>query len=490
VPSHLILVENPKDWAAEFPDVELITARDYLMQPEQYKTKGLHIVNLCRSYRYCSTGYYCSLLAEARRHKIVPSVRTITDLASKAIYSLNVEDLDDLIQRVLRKRARDTQEIAFEANIFFGQSEDRELQELARQIFDLFQAPLLRVEFRRQQRWEIASLRPVPLRGLTPEQGSFFSDSLNTYLSSRWRTRRARPQPYYDFAILYNPDEQLPPSNMGALRRFIEAGKKVDADVELITRKDYNRLAEYDALLIRETTAINHHTYRFAKKAEAEGIVVIDDPDSIVKCTNKVYLAELLAFNRVATPRTLVLRKGEAADLEAAVGYPAVLKIPDGSFSRGVHKASSPAEAAEITTRLFRDSDLILAQEYLYTEYDWRIGILNNEVLFACRYFMSPKHWQIVRHDARGRATEGGYASFALEDVPPQVIKVALAAARLIGNGLYGVDVKERDGQVYVIEVNDNPNLESGVEDGILGAELYRRILAELVRRIELRRAN
>ena len=52
------------------------------------------------------------------------------------------------------------------------------------------------------------------------------------------------------------------------------------------------------------------------------------------------------------------------------------------------------------------------------------------------------------------------------------------------------MDVKERDGQVYVIEVNDNPNLESGVEDGILGAELYHRILAELVRRIELRRAS
>ena len=213
-------------------------------------------------------------------------------------------------------------------------------------------------------------------------------------------------------------------------RRFIEAGRKLGADVELITKKDYNRLAEYDALFIRETTNIDHHTYRFAKKADAEGMAVIDDPESIVKCTNKVYLAELLAFNRVATPRTLVLRKGESADLETTVGYPAVLKIPDGSFSRGVHKASTPAEAAEITTRLFRDSDLILAQEYLYTDYDWRIGILNNEVLFACRYFMSPKHWQIVRHDARGRATEGGYASFALEDVPPQVIKVALAAAR------------------------------------------------------------
>ena len=89
MPSHLILVENTKDWAAAFPDVELITARDYLMQPDQYKTKGLHIVNLCRSYRYCSTGYYCSLLAEARRHKIVPSVRTITDLATGLMWLRN-----------------------------------------------------------------------------------------------------------------------------------------------------------------------------------------------------------------------------------------------------------------------------------------------------------------------------------------------------------------------------------------------------------------
>jgi glutathione synthase/RimK-type ligase-like ATP-grasp enzyme len=468
----------------------LITARDYLMNPDRYKSRGLHILNLCRSYRYCTTGYYCSLLAEARRHKIIPSVRTITDLASKAIYSLNVENLDDLIQRVLRKRARDSAETAFEVNIFFGQSEDRELQGIARQIFDLFRAPLLRVELRREQRWEIHSLRAVQLRSLTPEQTGFFSESLNTYLSSRWRTRRARPQPYYDFAILYNPDEKLPPSNMGALRRFVEAGKKVDADVELITRKDYNRLAEYDALLIRETTAINHYTYRFAKKAEAEGIVVIDDPDSIVKCTNKVYLAELLALNRVPVPRTLVLRKGEPADLESTVGYPAVLKIPDGSFSRGVHKAGSPAEAGRITGQLFRDSDLILAQEYLYTEFDWRIGVLNREALFACRYFMSPRHWQIVRHEAGGRATEGGFAGVALEDVPASVMKAALTAARLIGDGLYGVDVKERDGRVYVMEVNDNPNVESGVEDAILGPELYRRILEDLVRRIERGRAS
>jgi len=490
VASHLILVENIKDWSPAFPEVEVITARDYLMKPDQYKAKGTRIVNLCRGYRYCSTGYYCSLLAEARRHKVLPSVRTITDLSSKAIYSLNVEDIDGLVQRVMQKRSRDLQQDQCDAYVFFGQSEDRELQEVARQLFDLFPAPLLRVEFRRQQRWQISSLRPVHLGSMKPEQAAFFTESLNTYLSSRWRSPRARTQARYDFAILHNPDEQLPPSNMAALRRFVEAGKKVGADVELITRKDYNRLAEYDALLIRETTAINHYTYRFAKKAEAEGMVVIDDPDSIVKCTNKVYLAELLAIHRVPTPRTVILRKGEPVDLESTVGYPAVLKIPDGSFSRGIYKAKTAAEGQEYTSRLFRDSDLILAQEFLYTDFDWRVGILNNEVLFACRYFMSPKHWQIVRHDSSGGATEGGFDSVPIEAVPAPVMQAARAAAGLIGNGFYGVDVKERDGKVYVIEVNDNPNVDTGVEDGILGIELYRRILQELARRIEQRRGN
>lgn len=488
--SHLILVENKKHWPAEFPEVNLVTAREYLLEPEKFKTKGTRIISLCRSYRYLSTSYYCSLLAEARAHKIIPSVRTITDLSSKAIYSLNVEDLDDLIQRVLRKHASQLPTVSFDTQVFFGQCNIRELQEIGRQIFDLFPAPLLRIEFRYQQRWQIASIKPITLNNLKTEDHDFFIESLNTYLTSKWRKRRARSQSRYDFAILHNPEEKLPPSNMGALRKFIEAGKKIGADVELITAKDYNRLAEYDALFIRETTAINHHTYRFAKKAETEGIAVIDDPDSIMKCTNKVYLAELLNRNRIPTPHTLILRKGEDVDIENSIGFPAVLKIPDGSFSRGIFKAESEADVKEITARLFQESDLILAQEYLYTDYDWRIGILSNRILFACLYFMSPAHWQIVRHDAGGRATEGGFKSVPVDEVPPDVADAALSAAGLIGNGFYGVDIKERDGKVYVIEVNDNPNAESGVEDGQLGNELYRIIMQDLLNRITLIRGT
>ncbi len=61
-------------------------------------------------------------------------------------------------------------------------------------------------------------------------------------------------------------------------------------------------------------------------------------------------------------------------------------------------------------------------------------------------------------------------------------------AAALIGDGLYGVDIKQTNGALMVIEVNDNPNLDIGVEDAVLKDELYRRVLADLVRRIEARR--
>ena len=61
------------------------------------------------------------------------------------------------------------------------------------------------------------------------------------------------------------------------------------------------------------------------------------------------------------------------------------LKIPDGSFSRGVEKANSREELESIAKMLFEKTELILAQEFLYTEYDWRIGILNGRPFFACQ---------------------------------------------------------------------------------------------------------
>lgn len=54
-------------------------------------------------------------------------------------------------------------------------------------------------------------------------------------------------------------------------------------------------------------------------------MVVIDDPTSILRCTNKVYLADLLRTNKVPTPKTLLLSSTDKQSLEHAIEYLACL---------------------------------------------------------------------------------------------------------------------------------------------------------------------
>jgi glutathione synthase/RimK-type ligase-like ATP-grasp enzyme len=372
---------------------------------------------------------------------------------------------------------------------YFGTTPDPAFQELARLLFERFSCPVLEVTLRFREQWQIVDLKAISHRSLDESLEIVFAEALDKFSKKVWRKGRARKTARYDLAILVNPEEQLPPSNRIALKKFISIGREMGIDVELISQQHYVRLPEFDALFIRETTAIDHHTYRFAKKAEAEGLVVIDDPTSILRCTNKVYLADLFRTHRVPSPKTWLLHKGNAAHLdklEAESGFPVVIKIPDGSFSRGIVKVQNRQELELKVEELFQKSALLLAQEFLYTDFDWRIGIFNNKALYACRYYMVKNHWQIYRHGA-SRTDTGNFDTLPTFEVPKAVLDAALKATQPIGNGLYGVDVKEKNGKGYVIEVNDNPNIDSGVEDKYLGDELYRLIMTEFLRRMENR---
>ena len=297
---------------------------------------------------------------------------------------------------------------------------------------------------------------------------------------------RARAPAKYSLAVLYDPQEKLPPSSPDTLRHFQKFAERHSVEVELLTRKQLAELAEYDGLFIRATTSINDYTYRFARRAMQEGMPVIDDPASMIRCTNKVYLHELMQARGVPSPLTLMLAEDEdLKKAEAALGFPMVVKIPDGSFSRGVHKVADYSELKTLTDRLFEDTDLLIAQKFMPTEFDWRVGVLDGEPLFVCQYQMARGHWQIIKHGPNGAAKEGGFRTLSVADAPKPVIEAALAAARAIGAGLYGVDVKEAGGEVVVIEVNDNPNLEHGVEDLVAKDELWARLLQWFVKRID-----
>lgn len=482
----LIVANRTKEWPLPIPNVEIVDAWSYLTKPEYSGRRNVRLYNLCGSYTYQSTGYYVSLLAEARGHKPVPSIVTLQDAKSQTMVRLVSDDLDDDIQKALAPIQSDT----FTLSVYFGRNTAKRYEQLSRKLFHLFQSPMLRFKFAREDgAWELRSVKVIGATEVPANHWPFVVEAATKHFAGKTVSRPKNAASRYDLAILHDPEEAHPPSDETALKKFIKAGESLGLQVELIQRDDLPRLLEFDALFIRQTTAVNHYTYRFARKAAGEGLVVIDDPESIARCSNKVYLAELLDRHHIPTPRTIVLHRSNINRIEEELGLPCVVKKPDSAFSQGVVKVESPEMLNGHLTEFFGESDLLVAQEFLPTTFDWRIGILDKRPLFACKYYMAHKHWQIINHANAGPRRYGRWETMPVEMAPRKAVAIALKAANLIGDGLYGVDVKESNGKFYIIEVNDNPNIESGVEDEVLRDELYRRIMEIFLTRIERRKA-
>jgi len=478
---HLLIVDNPKKWALDIPGVDIVAAKEYLSDEAYSTLRNVKVFNLCKSYRYQNSGYYVSLLASARGHKPIPNILAIQDLKSQTIIRIASDELDNLIQKSLKTIQTDT----FTLSIYFGKNLAKKYDKLSQRLFAQFQAPLLRGEFiRKDGEWLLKSLQPISSSGVPEDHKPFISKMAQEFFNKR-NIGRSKKETRYDLAILVNPDEELPPSDEKAIQKFIKAAESLDFYTELITKEDYSRINEFDALFIRETTSVNHHTYRMARRASAEGLVVIDDPESILKCTNKVYLAELLKKHHIPAPETMILNRDNRNSVPEKLGYPCILKQPDSSFSQGVMKVDDQEEFERETDLLFEKSDLLIAQKFIPTTFDWRVGILDDKPLYGCRYHMARKHWQIYERTADGKTHEGNADTVPVDEIPENILKYALKAAKLIGNGLYGVDLKEIDGKVYVIEVNDNPSIDSGIEDEYLKEKLYETIIEEILHRIE-----
>jgi len=485
----ILVAESGDDWLGDFGGVETVDPRDYLATPDSGARGRTRVFNLSRSYAYQSMGYYVSLLAEARGERPVPDVTTIQDLSGSAAVRLIPQHLEDLIEKSLKGLTSDE----FVLSVYFGRNLAKKYDRLAKELFNLFQAPLLQFKFSRRSKWRLRRASAISLDAVPKNHREFVAEAASNHFARGLSSRPKRKSMRYDMAILHNPSEgDLAPSDEAALKKLIKAAAGEGINAELITRSDSGRLLEFDALFIRETTAVNHHTYRLARRAEAAGMVVIDDPVSILRCTNKVYLAELLTRAKVLTPETKIVHRRNMDELAQSLSYPCVLKRPDSAFSQGVVKAKNADEFRDRLNEYFVDSELVIAQQYMRTDFDWRIGVMDGRAMFACKYHMARGHWQIAKHgaDSQSKPRFGKCETFPVETAPRKAVATAVKAAGLIGNGLYGVDVKEVDGKFYVIEVNDNPNLDSGVEDAILREDLYRRIMESFTRRIKATKQN
>lgn len=477
-----IVVNQPEKWFFSIENIKVISSQDYLTDPQFSLLKKARIFNLCKDYSYQSKGYYVSLLAEARGHLAIPTVRNIVDLKTLKLVKIVSDEFDDVIQQSLKNiKSRE-----FTLSIYFGQNVAQKYKALSSLFYKHFQVPFLRVKFYHNTKWNIQSIRAISESEIPNEHLESVHVFANQYFSKKRYDTPKLTTSDFDLAILVNPNDPAPPSNTKALKKFIDIAEKMNIYAELIEPKDLSRLSSFDALFIRQSTEVNNEAYAFARKAQQEGLAIIDYPDAILKCCNKVFMAEALNNAHIATPKTIIVHKDNREFVLKQVGLPCVLKAPDSTFSFGVKKAKTEKEYHTLVSEMLKESDLIIAQEFCPSDYDWRIGIIDDKPFFACKYYMAKGHWQIYNWSAKKKNDQDGDADcLPIEEVPKDVLQMAIKSAKLMGKGLYGIDIKVVDNKPMVIEINDNPNIDFGVEDAHYGDLVYTKVLSALKKRLE-----
>jgi glutathione synthase/RimK-type ligase-like ATP-grasp enzyme len=233
---------------------------------------------------------------------------------------------------------------------------------------------------------------------------------------------------------------------MDALMRLGQVAQRLGHRLDVLFRPDLYKIPEYHALLIRTLTNPMNSTYVASQMAQLHDLRVVDDPESIMICCDKVHMYRCLLRHGVSVPATVFLSEADltlqkGADLLDKIGRPLVLKAPNSSFSLYVERVSLPQDFVHVGKRFLRRAYRVVGQQYVASEFDWRVGVLDGEVLYVCQYLIPKRRWEILTYTEAGRVIAGRVRGFDIAQVDPKLLQTALQAGAAIGNGLYGVDI-------------------------------------------------
>ncbi|HEY0810747.1 MAG TPA: RimK family protein, partial [Longimicrobiales bacterium] len=515
-----VIVVTTEAQDIDVPAELTVATADQFLDGRGFTDPDAHVINLCRDTSYGTKGYYVSLLAEARGQMVLPRVETMASLAEpysrfRVLQEAGASTIDaqemTVRRRVLEQtggppvaladrpptsfstpvifvepgnlRLPDAHEVV-ETFVFLGKCRDARFQQIASAVFREFPAPLLRVQIvHEESTWKISQVATLSPRELTAAQLKELGEALRSYRTNS-TTRRSRETTRASLAVLLDPGSHFSPSTPETIDRLERVASRMNVHLARLTLQDLRRLPEYDAVFIRAHTSVTHPAFQFAVRAEALGMPVVDATNSTIRCTNKVFIDELLRREAIATPRAIIVKANTSWEEIASIGLPFVLKLPDGDFSAAVHKVATREDYEHYSRQMFKRSALLLAQEWLPTDFDWRIGVLGGQLLFVCKYYMARGHWQI-RSVEKGTERYGKVEAVRRDQAPPEIVEIALRAAAMIGDGFYGVDIKETAHGPVVIEVNDNANLDIGYEAAADGDVIYEDIINYFLRKIE-----
>jgi len=210
---------------------------------------------------------------------------------------------------------------------------------------------------------------------------------------------------------------------------------------------DINQLPEQVDVLFERSISYSRGLY-ISRIFEAHGIPVVNPSIVAERCGDKYITSQILAKNRIPTPRVLMAFDEESA-LRAieAMGYPCVLKPVVGSWGRLLAKVESREMAEtliEHKATLGVNHQVFYIQEYINKPgRDIRAFVIGDECIGAI--YRSSENW--ITNTARG----GVATNCPISD---EIAELCYRAARAVGGGLLALDLFETENGFTINEIN------------------------------------
>lgn len=231
-------------------------------------------------------------------------------------------------------------------------------------------------------------------------------------------------------------------------------------DIRISRRKPelfYNGepVEEIDAVIPRIGASITFYGLAVVRQFEMMGVYCLNESQAIARSRDKLRSLQLLCRHDIGVPPTVFTRQADHVPdcIEKVDGPPVVVKLLQGTQGIGVVLAESERAAGSVIEAFHGLDQNILIQKFIKEAKgaDIRAFVVGRKVIAAMKR-------QAIAGEFRSNLHRGGHAGkFRL---PAEYRKTALAAARVLGLHVAGVDLIESDEGPMVMEVNSSPGLE------------------------------
>ena len=255
-------------------------------------------------------------------------------------------------------------------------------------------------------------------------------------------------------------------------RRLVEEARLREMDVAVINPMQFSLFVaeqdigilhqgqkfDYDAVIPRIGHSITKHGVAVLRHLEQLDVWTANTSQGILQSRDKLHSSQILARNRIPTPRTAYVR--DMKDIERAIdavgGLPVVVKVTQGTQGQGVFLRHTLRETGNLVQGLLVTGKAVLIQEYIAESHgkDIRALVVGGKVVAS------------MRRKARGREFRSNYhlnGTVEKVEISDEYAEVACRAARVLGLNVAGVDLLEGNDGPLVLEVNSSPGLE-GIE--------------------------